>query len=652
MPEDDQTSTNSTTDQTNPSTTDASADASADLGMEDIDPNLKIPSLEDIEYATPSAYIDPDLPANPTPIEDPNEPEEKEPEEELDTIEMTPEQIANAIKASNEVMASVAEKIANSRNILVVLSSDPSVDELSAAISLSLFLDRLGKHAIAVYSGSVPNALAFLKPEDIFEKNADVMQDFVIALDKEKADHLRYKLDGDFVKIFITPYKDRIVSEDLEYSYGDYNVDLVLSLNVNNGVDLVPALREYGTIMHDASVVNITAGNPGKFGEIEWSNKFSSSVSEMVSNLLLGAEGDTKIDAEEATALLTGIVAATDRFSRANTTSFTMQTASKLMDAGADQQLVAANISDDLDNQFFAFSDSHAKKDTEPNVSTHDIDDVSVSFEPTKEPEDKISDDGTALQISHQEDLKDSSEDQVLVETKDEKDEDEGTEPKDENREEDKTEKEPEEPEKPEESKESEEPKEDVKPVEPEKPEEPALLDELKATEASLSSVGAETVKEPDTQPQDIATAVNAAEPVAETAPETTSVAPSTPPQEFTDATSKYSQMLTDALKEPGSPADSNSMASALPPATNPAAVNTPEVSTPEVNNVPDINYGQTTGDILPPPPAPPVDISSPMPVPAPSSLPPTPTTPSGPAPTTPADASAFTIPTVQTCDF
>ena len=425
-----------------------------------------------------------------------------------------------------------------------------------------------------------------------------------------------------------------------------------------------PALREYGTIMHDASVVNITAGNPGKFGEIEWSNKFSSSVSEMVANLLLSAEGDTKIDAEEATALLTGIVAATDRFSRANTASSTMQTASKLMDAGADQQLVAANISDDLDNQFFAFSDSHVKKDPEANAAANGVDDVAISFEPTKDqPDDDIPDDDTALKISHNENAEEISKDEASVETK--------AEP--ENGEEDKVAKEdtkeeasetiskedqdldqknePEKPEKPEEPEGSE-----PKPAEPEKSEDPTLLDELKATEASLSGVGAETVKEPDTAPQDLATTMSVAEAAIAnastpevtatpaTAPTITEVTPSAPAEEFTDATSKYSQMLTDALNGPATPAEPSNMTSALPPVVNPAATNAPEVSTPEVSGMPEINYGQTTGDILPPPPAPPIDVNSPMPVPAPSSMPPT-TAPSEPAPTAPVDASAFTIP-------
>ncbi len=274
-----------------------------------------------------------------------------------------------------DLISDISGRIAEAHNILIALSSDPSVDEMSAAIGLSLSLDRAGKRATAIYSGKTPNALEFLKPEDTFESSADTLQDFVIAMDKDKADHLRYKLDGDFVKIFVTPYKTRISEEDLEFSYGDYNIDLVLALNVSNGVDLDSALREHGRIMHDATIVNITNGNPGKFAEIEWSDKTASSISEMTVRLLLTLNRKLDIDATGATAFLTGIVAATNHFSNAKTTATSMEIASSLLKFGADQQLVSDNITGD--NYIFSdSSDSVSVKD----LGSNDMDAPSIDI--------------------------------------------------------------------------------------------------------------------------------------------------------------------------------------------------------------------------------------------------------------------------------
>ena len=242
-----------------------------------------------------------------------------------------------------DAVSKVADKIQHATNILIALSKDPNVDEISAAIALAFVLDQQKKHVTAIYSGQTPNALEFLRPEETFQKDISGLQDFIIALNKSKADHLIYQVEGDYVKILITPYKGQIKKEDLEYSYSDYNVDLVIVFNVNSGSEIDSALSEYGRIMHDATAVNITSSVPGRFADLEWSDPSKSSVCEMVYDLL----GELEIDntpQEVATALLTGILSATERFSNNRTKPTTMAVASKLMEAGADQQLISSNI--------------------------------------------------------------------------------------------------------------------------------------------------------------------------------------------------------------------------------------------------------------------------------------------------------------------
>ncbi len=268
----------------------------------------------------------------------------------ITTNPVVPDPIAAATAMAGRAMQGdfvkkIVDKIKASENILIALSKDPSVDDLAAAIGLAMFLDGMQKHATAIYSGKTPAAIKFLQPDATFETNTDSLRDFIIALNKEKADHLRYKLEGDFVKVFITPYKTTISEKDLSFSHGDYNVDFVIAINVASAGNLDEALKEHGRIMHDASVVNITTGAPGRFGEIEWSDPGASSICEMMTNLIMAIQGDDKpLERDVATALLTGIVAATDRFSNERTNSDTMGVASKLMSMGADQQLITSNV--------------------------------------------------------------------------------------------------------------------------------------------------------------------------------------------------------------------------------------------------------------------------------------------------------------------
>ena len=240
----------------------------------------------------------------------------------------------------------IVEKIANSANILVTVSKDPSVDALSAALALTIMLNKLSKHTTAIFSGAIPPAITFLDPQKTFEASTDSLRDFIIALDKEKADHLRYKVDGDVVKIFITPYRTTISEKDLEYSQGDYNVELVLALGVENQTHLDSALEAHGSILHDATVVTVSTGqDSSSLGSIDWRDESASSLSEMLVTLADSIKGDAPlIDQQVATALLTGIVAETDRFSNTKTSSKVMTIAAQLMAAGADQQLIASKL--------------------------------------------------------------------------------------------------------------------------------------------------------------------------------------------------------------------------------------------------------------------------------------------------------------------
>lgn len=237
----------------------------------------------------------------------------------------------------------LADKIKSANNILVTVSRNPSVDQLAACIGLALLLNKLDKHTAAVFSGQVPSTLEFLKPEETLEKNTDSLRDFIIALDKSKADKLRYKVENDVVRIFITPYRTSISQDDLEFSQGDFNVDLVIALGVRRQEDLDQAITAHGRILHDATVASITTTADSGLGSINWHDPQASSLSELATDLGQTL-GENSFDNQIATALLTGIVAETNRFSNDKTSSQTMSASAALMAAGANQQLVATKL--------------------------------------------------------------------------------------------------------------------------------------------------------------------------------------------------------------------------------------------------------------------------------------------------------------------
>ena len=241
------------------------------------------------------------------------------------------------------IKQSIIDRLKQTNNVLVTVKSNPTVDQLAACIGLTLFLNKQGKHATAVFSGAVPSTIEFLKPEETLEKDTNSLRDFIISLDKSKADKLRYKVEDKVVKIFITPYRTSLSSDDLDFSQGDFNVDVVVALGVHAREELDQAIVAHGRILHDATVISINNGKPADLGALNWNDDKASSLSEMTATLVDSMQPNS-LDAQMATAFLTGVVAETDRFSNPKTTSVTMSLSAKLMAAGANQQLVATKL--------------------------------------------------------------------------------------------------------------------------------------------------------------------------------------------------------------------------------------------------------------------------------------------------------------------
>lgn len=257
----------------------------------------------------------------------------------LDFPQASPQQAS-----SGTPQQQVLERLRTAVNVLVTVNNSPSVDQLAAAIGFTLLLNKMGKHATAVFSGDVPSTIEFLKPDETLEKNTDSLRDFIVSLDKAKADKLRYKVEENVVKIFITPYKTSLTEQDLNFSQGDFNVDAIVALGITEREQLDQAIIAHGRILHDATVITVTAGNQSSsLGAINWQDSNAASLCEM----LVGA-GDALepglLDNQIATAYLTGIVAQTNRFKNDNTTPRIMTLAASLLAAGANQQLIAKEL--------------------------------------------------------------------------------------------------------------------------------------------------------------------------------------------------------------------------------------------------------------------------------------------------------------------
>jgi nanoRNase/pAp phosphatase (c-di-AMP/oligoRNAs hydrolase) len=283
------------------------------------------------------------------------------------------------------------ERIKEAQNVLITVSNNPSVDQLSAAIGLTIFLNKLDKHATAVFSGAIPSTLEFLQPEDTLEPNTDSLRDFIVSLDKSKADKLKYKVEDDVVRIYITPYKTSLSEEDLRFTQGDFNVDVVVALGVQEQEQLDQAIRAHGRIFHDATVIGVWAGEgQTEIGSINWVDSKASSLCEMLMAISEALQSGN-LDPQIATAYLTGIVANTDRFRNDLTTPKVMSMSAQLMSAGANQQLIATELAKPVveDTPVTEETESNTEEEQEDNRD-YDVQDGVLSLrhnEPKTKPD-------------------------------------------------------------------------------------------------------------------------------------------------------------------------------------------------------------------------------------------------------------------------
>ena len=281
--------------------------------------------------------------------------------------------------------AQLIQKIKAVNNILVTVSRNPSVDQLVSALALAMALNKLGKRSVAVFSGQIPAEIHFLDPEKVFESNADSLRDFIISISVDKADRMQVKPEGDFVKVYITPYRTTITPDDLRFEDGDFNIELIIAIGVASRDELDASIASHGKIFHNAvtATMNLSKLNDA-LGTISWQDERLGCYSEMCYSLAVGLAGNDKslIDSSVATAFLTGVVSATDQFRNSVTTPAIMSLSAELMAKGANQQLVTSELESAKEKQKDEAAEAEEKEDHSISFSRDQADRQTKSASP------------------------------------------------------------------------------------------------------------------------------------------------------------------------------------------------------------------------------------------------------------------------------
>jgi len=249
-------------------------------------------------------------------------------------MELTPEeQIKKIIKQSKEA--------------LLVTDGSEDIDSLASLLAFHLALKKLGKKTMPIAKlGSSSKNLEFLPGFSKIQTNLKGAKDFIISLDisRAKVGQFKYNIKKDKLNIHITPKEGHFDPSDVKTKKGKSKYDLIVVLNTPTLENLNLLYQENAELFYESPLINIDCHSSNEnFGEINLVKITASATAEILFSFLKSL--DHKIISKDiATCLLTGIISKTNNFQNLKTTPQTFIAAAKLIELGAERELVIQNL--------------------------------------------------------------------------------------------------------------------------------------------------------------------------------------------------------------------------------------------------------------------------------------------------------------------
>jgi nanoRNase/pAp phosphatase (c-di-AMP/oligoRNAs hydrolase) len=239
------------------------------------------------------------------------------------------------------------ETVKRSGHALVTFRRDWTVDAVSSALAAARAIRKLGKPVDVVSDGFEPTRqIRFLPGVSEIRPDFSNLEKLVITLDlsKTKLDELSYDMDGDKLRIFVTPKGGRFAQDDLSAASSEFRYDLIITVDTPDYRSLGRLFDSNAELFYKRPTLNVDH-DPGNemFGNINAVDITASSTAEILHGLFKKAD-EHFLDEETATLLLTGMISKTRSFKSPAVTPRTLDVASELIAAGAKREEIVQNL--------------------------------------------------------------------------------------------------------------------------------------------------------------------------------------------------------------------------------------------------------------------------------------------------------------------
>lgn len=241
----------------------------------------------------------------------------------------------------------ILELINQNSSVLICLPEEPSTDAIASGLALLSTIEKLNKKGKVVSSGfQLPANHTFLPKSDEIFDDVTSLRKFVISLDTSQTsvDELSYNIEGDKLKIYISP-KDGFFSEEhVSTENSEYSYDLIIIID-SQDLETLGRIYDMNTeFFYHTPIVNIDHSPANDhFGQINLVNVTATSTSEIIFELIKDWEGSI-LDEYIATNLLTGMISKTKSFQSGTITPRSLAIASHLISQGARREEIVKHL--------------------------------------------------------------------------------------------------------------------------------------------------------------------------------------------------------------------------------------------------------------------------------------------------------------------
>lgn len=237
--------------------------------------------------------------------------------------------------------------VAGKDHILLTFRPEAGGDAIGSAAALAHLLKRLGKRADIVAPGfNLPGKFRFLAGADHIKNNIDHLQKFILHVDVAGTGikELSYDVQGDTLRIFITPKHGALSKDNVRTAQSDFTYDLIITIGTPDLMSLGGLYANNTDFFFKTPIINIDNSPANEqFGQLNMVDVTKSTTAELLFELLKELYKEELVP-EIANAILTGMIAGTNSFRDGQIRPTTLAAASELVHLGADRSAIIKHL--------------------------------------------------------------------------------------------------------------------------------------------------------------------------------------------------------------------------------------------------------------------------------------------------------------------